>query len=130
MRYAVTFGVFFAIDIFWLGLVAPKFYSSQLGSLMTDQVNWIAALLFYLLYIAALLILIINPAVKAESIKMALLNGALFGLVAYATYDLTNLATLKNWPLLMTVVDLIWGTFITGATASLATKIILHFNLK
>ncbi len=130
MRYAVTFGVFFAIDIFWLGLIAPKFYSSQLGSLMTDKVNWTAALIFYLLYIVALLILIINPAVKEESIKMALMNGALFGLVAYATYDLTNLATLKNWPLLMTIVDLIWGTFITSATATIATKLILHFNIK
>ncbi len=130
MRYAVTFGVFFAIDIFWLGLVAPKFYSSQLGGLMTDQVNWPAALLFYFLYIIALLILIINPAVSAESVKMALFNGALFGLVAYATYDLTNLATLKNWPLLMTVVDLIWGTFITATTAAISSKIILHFAIK
>ncbi len=130
MRYIVTFGVFFAIDIFWLGLVAPKFYSSQLGDLMTDKVNWTAALIFYLLYIVALLILIINPAVKEVSVKTALLRGALFGLVAYATYDLTNLATLKNWPLLMTVVDLIWGTFITGATAAIATKLIMYFNIK
>ncbi len=130
MRYIVTFVVFFAIDIFWLGLVAPKFYSSQLGDLMTDKVNWTAALIFYALYIAALLILIVNPAVKDGSVKMALMHGALFGLVAYATYDLTNLATIKNWPLLMTIVDLIWGTFITSATAAIATKLILHFNIK
>ncbi len=129
MKYAITFGVFFAIDIFWLGLVAPKFYSNQLGGLMTDQVKWGAAILFYVLYIAALLILVINPALKLGSVKMALLNGALFGLVAYATYDLTNYATLKNWPLLMTIVDLIWGTFITSTTAAISTKLILFFNL-
>ncbi len=129
MRYVITFAVFFAIDIVWLGLVAPQFYSSQLGSLMSDKINWIAALLFYLLYIAALLILIINPAIEVQSIKSALMHGALFGLVAYATYDLTNLATIKNWPMLMTVVDLIWGTFISAATAAVSTKIMLHFKI-
>ncbi len=123
-RYFVIFVIFFAIDIVWLALIAPKFYKAQIGHLMTDNVNWIAALLFYFIYMFALLIFVVNPAVQASSITHALLYGALLGFAMYATYDLTNLATLKDWPVLVTVADLVWGTFITAVTAAISTKII------
>lgn len=117
--YALTLPLFFAIDMIWLGFVARGFYSKQLGHLMTPQINWAAALIFYLLFIAGLVFFVISPALKAESWQYAVGVGMLFGLMTYATYDLTNLATLKDWPILVTVVDLIWGMTLS-ATVSLA----------
>ena len=99
----------------WLVLVAKKFYQEQIGFLMKPDINWFAAIIFYLLFIAGLVIFVISPAVEKHSWVHALLFGALFGLITYATYDLTNLATLKDWPLLVTVVDLIWGTVLASS---------------
>jgi uncharacterized membrane protein len=108
--YLVALGVFCVIDLAWLGLVASGFYQEQLGFLMSPSPNWLPAILFYLLFIVGLLVFVLIPGLKTGSLKDTLLRAALFGLVTYATYDLTNLATIKNWPLLLTLVDLAWGT--------------------
>ena len=111
--YLATLVAFFAVDIVWLTLVARTFYRKYLGFLMAPSPNWAAAIIFYLLFIVGILVLAVLPGLEAGSLKTTLLRGALFGLVAYATYDLTNLATLKDWPLIVTVVDLIWGTVLS-----------------
>ena len=125
--YLITLPVFFAIDMIWLGLVAKNFYAKQIGFLMKTNVNWPAAIIFYLLFIVGLVVFIITPALRQQSWQSALLFGALFGLISYATYDLTNLATINNWPLLVTVVDLIWGSVLAGSVSLIsyliATKI-------
>lgn len=123
--FLIALPVFFVIDMVWLVFVAKKFYQEQIGFLMKPDINWVAAILFYLLFIAGLVIFVILPAVEKHSWVHALIFGALFGLITYATYDLTNLATLKDWPLLITVVDLIWGT-VLAASISLITYIIAN----
>ena len=112
--YLVVLAAFLVIDMIWLGLVAKKFYREQLGSLMRAGVNWPAAVIFYLLFIVGLVFFVVYPAVEQGSWFYALWTGAFFGLICYATYDLTNLATLKNWPLKLTIVDLIWGSVLSG----------------
>jgi uncharacterized membrane protein len=125
--FIIALPVFFVIDMVWLVLVAKKFYQEQIGFLMKPDINWFAAIIFYLLFIAGLILFVISPAVEKHSWVHALVFGALFGLITYATYDLTNLATLKDWPLLVTVVDLIWGTVLASAisviTYLIASKI-------
>ena len=121
--YFVTLAVFFAIDMVWLGLVAKGFYRRHLGYLMSPKVNWAAALLFYLLFIAGLLVFAVRPAIAAGAPLQALWLGALLGLVCYATYDLTNLATVKDWPLIVTAVDLAWGTVLGGVVAFVGASI-------
>lgn len=118
--YGITLVVFFVVDMVWLGVVAREFYRTHLGSLLNPDVNWTAAILFYLLFIAGLLVFAIRPALAGGGALAALLLGAFFGLVSYATYDLTNLATLKNWPLVVTVVDLAWGTCLGGIVSWLS----------
>jgi uncharacterized membrane protein len=125
--FLIALPIFFVIDMAWLILVAKKFYQQQIGFLMKPDINWFAAIIFYLLFIAGLVIFVISPAVEKHSWVHAVIFGALFGLITYATYDLTNLATMKDWPLLVTVVDLIWGTVlaasISGITYFIAGKI-------
>jgi len=113
----IALPVFFAIDMVWLGLIARGFYRRQLGSLLADNANWIAAIVFYLIFIAGLVFFVVEPAVDAGSWVKALGYGAAFGFVTYATYDLTNLATLKDWPLLVTLVDLAWGAVLASSVA-------------
>lgn len=121
--YAIALPVFFAIDMIWLGLVAKNFYRGQIGSLMKSDINWVAAITFYLLFLVGLVFFVIAPAVEKGSWVYALGIGAFFGLITYATYDLTNLATLKDWPILVTLVDMAWGS-ILGATVSVVTYFI------
>lgn len=121
--YAIAFPVFLAIDMVWLGLVAKNFYRSQIGTLMKPDVNWAAAIIFYLIFIVGLVIFVISPAMEKDSWMHAMLFGALFGLVCYATYDLTNLAVAKDWPLLVTIVDLVWGA-VLAASVSVVTYFI------
>jgi uncharacterized membrane protein len=123
--FLIALPVFFAIDMIWLVLVAKNFYQKQIGFLMKPDINWVAAIIFYLLFIAGLVIFVISPALEKNSWIHALIFGALFGLITYATYDLTNLATMKDWPLLVTVVDLIWGTLL-AASISVITYIIAN----
>ncbi len=117
--YTIALPVFFAIDMLWIGLVAKSFYAKQIGSLLKPNVNWAAAILFYLLFIGALVVFVILPAIEKHSWVHALLFGALFGLVCYATYDLTNLAVAKDWPLLVTIVDLLWGTVLAASVSTI-----------
>ena len=121
--YAIALPVFFAIDLIWLGFVAKNFYRNQIGFMMKSDINWTAAISFYLLFIVGLVLFVIAPAIEKNSWVHALLFGALFGLITYATYDLTNLATLKDWPLLVTIVDLAWGA-VLAALVSTATYFI------
>lgn len=118
--YLITFVIFFIIDLFWLGIVAKNIYRHYLGELMSPSVNWVAAIIFYLLFIFGLVFFVIMPAVDLNSLGRAILYGALFGLITYATYDLTNLATLKGWPIEITLIDLAWGTFLGASTSGLA----------
>jgi uncharacterized membrane protein len=120
--YLLTFIAFLAIDAVWLGLIAKGFYAKHLGYLMAEQPNLVAALVFYLIFVVAILALIVIPNLQAPLAK-TLLMAALFGFASYATYDLTNLATIKDWPLIVTIVDLIWGTSIATITAFIARLI-------
>lgn len=117
--YLLTVPIFFAIDMLWLGLVARGFYQSQLASFL-GPVNWTAAIIFYLLFIVGILVFAVLPALEANSLMKAVLLGAFFGFIAYATYDLTNLATVKNWPLLVSLVDMAWGAVLSGSVATLS----------
>jgi len=123
--YFATLLVFFAIDMVWLGLVARNFYAKHLGFLM-GPTNWLAAFIFYLLFILGILVFVVVPGVKEGSLAMTLVRAALFGLITYATYDLTNLATINDWPLLVTVVDMIWGT-VLSTLVSLASFFIARW---
>jgi len=111
--YLVLLAAFFAIDMLWLGVVARSFYQQSLGFLMAPNPNWFAAAIFYLLFIVGILFFVVVPGLENGSLKVTLLRAALFGSITYATYDLTNLATIKDWPVLITVVDLMWGTFLS-----------------
>lgn len=127
--YAIALPVFFAIDLIWLGLVAKNFYRDQIGFLMKSDINWAAAIIFYLLFIVGLVVFVIAPAVEKGSWTHALLFGALFGLITYATYDLTNLATLKDWPLTVTLVDLAWGATLAASVSTATYFIASKFGL-
>ena len=111
--YLATLAAFFAIDMLWLGLVARTFYRKYLGFLMAPNPNWLAAIIFYLLFIVGILVFVVLPGLESGSLQSTLLRAALFGLITYATYDLTNLATVKDWPVIVTVVDLAWGTVLS-----------------
>jgi uncharacterized membrane protein len=115
--YFATLIAFLAIDMVWLGLVARTFYRRYLGFLMAPSPNWLAAILFYLLFVVGVVVFAVLPWLEADSPETTLLRAALFGLIAYATYDLTNLATVKDWPLIVTIVDLIWGTVVSVAVS-------------
>ena len=117
--YLLTVPVFFAIDIIWLGVVAKGFYQKNLKYILSPDVNWTAAIVFYLMYIAGILIFAVLPGVAKDSVRHAALWGALFGFFTYATYDLTNLALLKDWPLNIVVVDILWGVVLCTLVATL-----------
>lgn len=121
--YASTAIVFLAIDIVWLGVVASGFYQKHLGHLMRSDVILPAALLFYLLYVAAILVFAVLPGLDSQSINRTLALGAFLGLVAYSTFDLTCLALFKNFPVKVVVIDLIWGTVLTATVAGISHKI-------
>ena len=116
--YLLTLPVFFGIDMLWIGVLAKDFYRNNLGHLFRENINWAAALIFYFLYIIGILIFATLPAMEKQSLGRAVLLGALFGFFAYATYDLTNFATLKDWPLKVAVVDMIWGMVLTASVAA------------
>jgi uncharacterized membrane protein len=115
--YILTFIVFLAIDFVWLNWIAKNLYSEKIGHLLAENPNLIAAGVFYLLFVAASLVLAVLPGYEAQSLTKTIMLGAIFGMITYATYDLTNLATLKEWPLSVTIIDIIWGTSLSTATA-------------
>ncbi|MDY0338982.1 MAG: DUF2177 family protein [Acholeplasmataceae bacterium] len=123
--YGIAFVLFFVIDLIWLGLIAKNLYQNQIGTLLKTNTNWTAAIIFYLLFIGGLVFFAIQPSISSATLWKAMLYGALFGFITYATYDLTNLATLEGWPIKITIIDLIWGSFLGASTSSL-TYVLYH----
>jgi uncharacterized membrane protein len=118
--YAIAAVTFVAVDMAWLGVMAPRYYKPIMGDIAISGVNLPPAILFYAIYPIGLVIFAINPALKSGSPMTALWLGALFGFFTYMTYDLTNHATLRNWTAALTMVDIAWGT-VLGALTSAAT---------
>jgi uncharacterized membrane protein len=127
--YTIALPVFFVIDMIWIGVVAKNFYRAQIGALMKPDINWAAAIIFYLIFIAGLVVFVIAPAMEKGSWTHALLFGALFGLVCYATYDLTNLAVAKDWPFLVTIVDMAWGALLAASVSTITYFIAAKLGL-
>lgn len=115
--YIGSLATFLLLDFAWLGAVARGFYRDQMGSLMRDQVQWTPAFVFYALFVAAILVFVVLPAVERGSLGRAAGMGAFFGLVTYATYDLTNLAVLRGFRTQLALVDMAWGTVLCAAVA-------------
>ena len=124
--FLCTVPIFFLIDMLWLGLIAKNFYQKHLGFLM-GPVNWPPAVIFYFIFIVGLVFLVIVPAVESQSWSKLILYALIFGLCTYATYDLTNLATIKDWPLIVTFVDIFWGMFLSLSVASISYAIAIKF---
>jgi uncharacterized membrane protein len=126
--YAVAVVTFLVIDLTWLGVVARSFYQAQMGHLMRANVNWVAAVAFYLVFVCGIVVLAVWPAVERESLTYAVVLGALLGLVTYAAYDLTNLATLEGFPVTVALVDLVWGAAlcatVSGITYLASTRLL------
>ena len=118
--YVLTFAVFIVVDLVWLSTVALKFYGDNINKAATMRVPpiWPVAIAFYLLYVAGVLIIVVLPAAHSGELWKAVVYGALLGLVAYATYDLTNWSTLKDWPGIVSMVDMVWGTTLTTIVAT------------
>jgi uncharacterized membrane protein len=116
--YAVAVVTFFVMDLIWLGVVARSFYQNQMGHLMRADVNWAAAIVFYLVFVVGIVVLAVWPAVERQSLGRAIALGALLGLVTYAAYDLTNLATLDGFPFRVVLVDMAWGTVLCGSVSA------------
>lgn len=128
IAYAGTFLTLLVADAIWLGVVARTFYREQLGSMMLPSPNFTIAALFYLFFAVAVVILAVMPGVRAGSLLLAIGYGAVLGLAAYGTYDITNLAVLKGWPVIVTVVDMIWGTFVTALCAAAGYMAVRQFS--
>ncbi len=116
--YLLTIPLFFAFDLLWLGVFAKNLYQNNLAHLLSATVNWPAALSFYAIYIVGILLFAVKPALVEQSLLKAAVWGALFGFFTYATYDLTNLATLRDWPLKIVLIDITWGTLLCTLVAS------------
>lgn len=127
--YLITIVVFFGIDIVWLGAVAKDLYRDKLGFILKDNFNAAAGLIFYLFFVAGLIFFVINRAVELSSWQYALFAGMFFGFITYSTYDMTNLATIKDWPVIITVIDIIWGSILCGATSLITYLLINYFNI-
>ena len=121
MSYVIAWistGVAFAIaDAIWLSQAAPRLYRPMIGEILRPDVSWPAAIAFYLIYVSGIVYFAVSPALEKQSLSAALINGAVLGLVAYATYDLTNQATLKIWDTRLTLIDMSWGAFATALAA-------------
>lgn len=126
--YLATFFVFVVIDMVWLTLIARSTYAAEMGSLVRSQMNYQAAVAFYLLYAAGLMYFAVLPALASGSILQALLLGAGLGLVAYGTYDLTALAVINGFGTKIALIDLAWGTVLSGVSAALASTIVSRFS--
>ena len=125
VQYLITFFCFICIDLLWLGVIARKLYVFYLGDFLRTPPNWPVAFIFYALFIIGLLYYAVSPAIASQDLKKAVFQGALFGFFTYMTYDLTNYATLKNWPGQLVFIDIIWGTILGASVAFFATYIYL-----
>ena len=126
--YFSTLLAFLVIDFLWLGVLARDFYHRCLAGFLSEEINWAAAFLFYAIFILGMMVFVIHPALAHNSLLRATLLGMLYGLVTYATYDLTNLALLKEWPLNIVIVDIAWGTALNGIVASIGFWIATRFT--
>ncbi len=117
LTYVVSLLIFLAADALWLGFIARDFFVAQMGPLLRDDPNFVVAALFYLLFVAGIVYFAVVPGLRESSLMLAVLNGAFLGLLAYGTYDITNLAVLKGYPAILAIVDMSWGTFVSGLTA-------------
>ena len=124
LTYLISVPVFFVIDMIWLGVIARGFYRKALEPLLAPNINWTAAFLFYFLFLVGVLVFALLPGLEKRSLFHTLAMAALFGFIAYATYDLTNLATLRDWPLWVSIVDMIWGGFLSASTAGITYLIV------
>ncbi|OFW98418.1 MAG: hypothetical protein A3D94_04145 [Alphaproteobacteria bacterium RIFCSPHIGHO2_12_FULL_66_14] len=122
--YLVALAVLAVLDALWLGLVSREFYKARLGHLLLDRPIWSVAILFYLIHAAGIAVFAVPPAVTAGTWSAAALYGALFGFCVYAAYDITNLATLRGWPMIVSLVDLAWGTAATAAATLVAFLVV------
>jgi uncharacterized membrane protein len=129
VAYIVTAIVFLGLDALWLSQIALGMYRRELGALLLDKPNLAIAGIFYLLFVIGIVVLAILPALNGGSWVNALIMGAVLGLVAYGTYDITNLSTLKNWSLTVTIADLIWGTALTAISATVGYLVVSWFKL-
>ena len=128
LLWAIAFALLLIIDMVWLLWLGRGFYVDEIGGLLLEQPNLIAAFAFYALYIAGLVYLVIAPAAEADSVTKAVISGAVFGLVAYATYDLTNLAVMKGFTLKIALIDMVWGMVLSAAVSGLTVKIVSLFQ--
>ena len=126
--YLLTFLFFLIVDMLWLGVIAKNIYQKYLGGFLTDNVNWTAAVVFYFIFVVGISIFVIYPSVNNGSVYQAILMGALFGFFTYATYDLTNLATLKGWPLPIVFIDIIWGSVLSAVVSLSGFYIVKWFT--
>ncbi|MGL5809314.1 MAG: DUF2177 family protein [Nocardioides sp.] len=123
-QYLVAAAAFCLIDFLWLGTVAKQIYQDRMGHLLAEKPNVAAAVVFYAIFVAGLVYFVIHPAVDAESWSRALVVGAFFGLVTYATWDLTNLSVLKDFPLSIVPIDMAWGTFLAASVSSVTYAVV------
>jgi uncharacterized membrane protein len=124
IRVLIAGGVMGVFDAIWLSVVASKFYKSQIGGLLLEKPNMTAAVIFYAIYVVGIIAFVLSPALEKGSWQYALGYGALFGFVAYATYDLTNLSTLKGFTTKLVIVDMLWGVCLTAAVSVISYGII------
>jgi uncharacterized membrane protein len=126
--YILAFLVFILIDSIWLGLIAKKLYKKQIGFLMKENFDMKVALIFYLVFIVGLVFFVLNNAIINQSWQYALFAGMFYGFITYATYDITNLATIKDWPVMLTVIDIIWGSLLCGTTSIITYLIAVNID--
>lgn len=115
--FGATGATMFALDLLWLGVVAKGLYARHLGELLNPQVKWVPAILFYIVYVAAVVVFVVMPAAERRSMVRSAGMGAFFGFAAYATYDLTSLALIRGFPVAVVIVDLAWGAVLTATAA-------------
>ncbi len=127
LLYLISIPVFLLIDMIWLGFIARAIYEKEIGSLM-GPIRWVPAIAFYLIYAYGLTFFAMHPAFVAKFVWKAALFGGIFGFVAYATYDLTNLATLKDWSLKLSIIDMLWGALLSATVSAISVAIVLHFT--
>ena len=126
--YVVTFVVFIILELFWLNILAKNLYQQEIGYIMKSKPSLIPAVLFSLLFVGGLVFFVVNPAIEQNSWSYALFAGIFYGLITYATYTLTNLANLDNWPLKVTIIDLLWGMVLGGAASMISFFILNRFK--
>ncbi|MGM0446002.1 MAG: DUF2177 family protein [Bacillota bacterium] len=126
--YILAFLVFIIIDSIWLGLITKKLYRKQIGFLLKENFDMKVALVFYLVFIVGLVFFVLNNAIINQSWQYALFAGMFYGFITYATYDITNLATIKDWPVMLTVIDIIWGSLLCGATSIITYFISINID--